>query len=325
MSTESFESSSPAPVLVAGVPRSATTWTATLLAAACGQGGLIEPDNHHHQPLSMVAKRGLGSFPVLRPEDDAPAFADHWRQVFAGIWPLNQDTASLAADRLLAGMDRDRRDDALLALGADEGLFAALSGLLAGHRAEPAREVQRVVKSVQMCLALDWFAALMPRVRIVVVERHPLDVTASWMRQYASDLGPPAQGWQAKLELVGGIPPQPHDGAALVERIAWKVCLLQTAQRAAAERINCHVLTHEALCADAEGVLADLTAALDLPHPLAAVAKARETDRPGSGYETNRVRAGLPGSARRHLTDADAELAQSVIDAFAAAIAPTWV
>lgn len=310
-------------LLVAGVPRSSTTWTAALLAAACGEAGLVEPDNHHHQPLTLVAKRGLGSFPVLRPGADAPAFADHWRRVFAGNWPRYEDPASRAADDVLDGMDRAARDRALLEPDAHHELYTALSDLLDGHHAPADRPVSRVVKSVQLCLALDWFAAQMPDVRIVVVERHPLDVTASWLSQYGDDLGPLAPGWREKLELGDRIPDEPSPDAPLIVRIAWKVGLLQTAQHAAAEQIGCRVLAHEQICIDAERRFAALARDLDLPYPEAAAAKARETNRPGSGYEITRVRAGLPGSARKRLSGADVAVAQRSLAEFEIAAART--
>ncbi|MBI4897245.1 MAG: sulfotransferase [Actinobacteria bacterium] len=305
-----------APVLVTGVPRSSTTWTAALLAAACGEPGLVEPDNHHHQPLTMVAKRGLGSFPVLRPGDIAPAFADHWRRVIAGAWPRNLDPASVAADRLLSGLDRRARDLALLSPEEHGELFHSLEELLAGFSPPRDGEHHLVIKSVQLSLALEWFAELMPEVRIVVVERDPLDVTASWTTQYGDDMGPLAPGWRERLAPDGDPPSSPRPDASPVERIAWKVGLLHTAHHKAATRLNCHVIEHEPMCEDPEPLITSLARDLSLPYPEAAAAKARQTNSPGSGYQINRLRAGLAGSARRRLSHAQRTAAERVLDGF---------
>lgn len=301
-----------------------------MLAAACGEPGLVEPDNHHHQPLTMVAKRGLGSFPVLRSGDAAPAFADHWRAVYAGKWPRNLDQASVAADRLLSGLDSRARDLALLSPEGESELFYSLEALLTDFdppltdfKSPPAdinptsdREPPLVVKSVQLCLALDWFAEAMPEVRIVVVERHPLDVTASWMTQYGDDLGPLPSGWRERLDLGDALPPPPLPGDSMIERIAWKVGLLHTAQHAAATRLDCAVLHHEDMCEDPESLITSLARDLNLPYPEASAAKARQTDSPGSGYEITRLRAGLAGSARRRLSHQQRAAAARVLETF---------
>lgn len=299
------------------MPRSSTTWVATVLAAACGQDGLIEPDNHHHQPVTMAAKRGLGSFPVLRPDDRAPLFEGFWRRVFAGDWPLNGDPAGVECERLLAGVGDAARDRMLLDSDRrHDDLFAAVERSAAAHRTPPGRAAQSVVKSVQMCIALDWFAWLMPEVSIVVVERHPLDVVASWIAQGFDELGPLTDGWRDRVPGAGALPPRPLESARLVERIAWKVGVLQSVQQAAAARAGWRVLRHEDLLADPEQRLGELARELDLPHPLAAVIRTRESNRPGTGFVPDRVWDGLAGSARRRLDPADAAVAIETLAGF---------
>lgn len=304
-------------VLVAGVPRSSTTWVATVLAAACGQSGLIEPDNHHHQPVTMAAKRGLGSFPVLRPGDRVPSFEDFWLRVFAGEWPLNGDAAGAECERLLEGHDSAARDRMLLDSGdGHDEILSAVERSVAAHRTPADRPVQSVVKSVQMCMALEWFARLMPEVSIVVVERHPLDVVASWIAQGFDELGELANGWRGRVPGADAIPPQPPPSSALVERIAWKVGVLQSLQHDAAERIGCHLLRHEDLLADPERRLGELAERLDLSYPQAASMRTRESNRHGTGFEPNRVWEGLAGSSRRRLDASASSIASEMLAQF---------
>lgn len=317
---QSSPSAAPRPVLVAGVPRSSTTWVATVLAAACGEGGLIEPDNHHHQPVTMAAKRGLGSFPVLRPGDRAPLFEDLWRRVFVGDWPLNGDPAGVECERIVNGIDDAARDRMLLDPSErNDELFAAVERSVAAHRTPSARPAQSVVKSVQMCMALDWLAWLMPDVSIVVVERHPLDVVASWIAQGFDELGPLPDDWRECVPDAGALPSQPPESARLVERIAWKVGVLQSVQHADAARLGWCVLRHEDLLTDPERRLGELARELDLPNPPAAVMRTRESNRPGTGFAPNRVWEGLAGSARRRLDSSDAAAAIETLSGFGAA------
>jgi hypothetical protein len=53
------------PVLVVGVPRSGTTWTARVLGAALGTRLVMEPDNEKISAPAILPKRRLGRFPVL--------------------------------------------------------------------------------------------------------------------------------------------------------------------------------------------------------------------------------------------------------------------
>ena len=54
-------------VLVAGLPRSGTTWVGEVLGRTAGARYLHEPDNHLVRPDAWLAKRRLGPYPELRP------------------------------------------------------------------------------------------------------------------------------------------------------------------------------------------------------------------------------------------------------------------
>ncbi|MGH3003603.1 MAG: hypothetical protein ACRDM1_13240, partial [Gaiellaceae bacterium] len=72
-------------VLVAGVPRSGTSWIGHVLGSTPGAGYVGEPDNHEHSPFALRAKLGLPGYyyPDVDPSDDAPVYERLWRETFA--------------------------------------------------------------------------------------------------------------------------------------------------------------------------------------------------------------------------------------------------
>src|SRR5205823_1469687 len=72
------------PILVAGLPRSGTTWVGEVLGHTAGARYLHEPDNHLLRPEAWWAKRGLGPYPELAPEQDAPGYEQLWALAFSG-------------------------------------------------------------------------------------------------------------------------------------------------------------------------------------------------------------------------------------------------
>ena len=74
------------PIVVAGLPRSGTTWALTALGTSPGCRAVPEPDNEDNVPSSIHAKHTLGRYPVLGPGDPAAAYRRLWEWVFAGAY-----------------------------------------------------------------------------------------------------------------------------------------------------------------------------------------------------------------------------------------------
>ena len=71
-------------VLVAGIPRSGTTWVGRVLGQADGSCYVHEPDNHLVRPEAWWAKRELGAYPRLHPGPPAADYERLFRVAFAG-------------------------------------------------------------------------------------------------------------------------------------------------------------------------------------------------------------------------------------------------
>ena len=71
-------------VLVAGLPRSGTTWVGEVLGRTAGARYLHEPDNHLVRPDAWWAKRRFGPYPELSPGAAGGDYERLWALAFAG-------------------------------------------------------------------------------------------------------------------------------------------------------------------------------------------------------------------------------------------------
>lgn len=302
--------------LIVGLHRSSTTWTSNIIAAAAGQQLLLEPDGHTINFMAAQAKSGLGGFPVLRARDRAPAYEDMWERVFEGRWPLQSDPAQVVCERDMLQRSPQSLEALLLDEAALEPIAQEQRTHLGFHVPPEDREPPTVIKSVTLSLALDWFHWRFPDCSIVVVERHPLDVVASRLANGFGDVAPLAAGWREHC----GVPSLPDiefdPAASLTERTAWLVAMLYTVQSYWADRIGLTRIHHEAVCVDPKSTLEPVFNSLGLRFSQAAEQLIEATDRPGRGFEIERVRSQTPYSARKSLSSSQLTTIQRVFDQF---------
>jgi hypothetical protein len=161
-----------------------------------------------------------------------------------------------------------------------------------------------VVKSVHAPLALEWVADRFDPV-VVIMLRHPLNVVASLL-----ELGLPDRDRQLDADpvirdrLMGplGIA-APAPGASDAARSAWQVGLLTTSLEAAAARHPSWVVaTHEDLCIEPVEKVRALCERVGLPWSPDLERHLATSDRPGTGFSTNRVRSDEPARWRTRLS-----------------------
>jgi hypothetical protein len=307
-------------VLLVGVPRSGTTWIAAALSHCDSATMVSEPDNDFHHVHAMDAKATLGRYPVLRPGDEAPRYAQLFRTAFTETDP--------DADRL---GERRRALAKKLVAGDDE----AVGGVMAEPdgpwpwRLRAARVVTaplrpgrpatgpRIVKTVHAPLAAEWLLdQLRPDAAFVVV-RHPANVIGSW-RDLGWDLTrfpwPNARMWREYGPPEGN--PGPGRPDDWVERGAWHFALLAHALVMAAAAHDLRVIDHEDVLADPAGSLAELAEHLGLAWTDEATMWVGARDQPGEGYDIHRVAAKEQGRWRERLTPAELAVVADVVGRF---------
>ncbi len=286
-----------AAVLIIGVPRSGTTWIGRALGATDGAVYVNEPDGDH-DPFAFRARRGHLIAPVLAPGDEAPDYKRLWAGAFSGGRQARTIRARIAR-RLYAKTPVSERWKVWL--GARPPARLRLVSRLAVPRVAVPEASEVVVKSVRAELAAEWIVTCFAP-RVLVVERNPLNVLASWIdldyvrdpREAATYAAPARERWGIEA---------PSPSAPQLEHQAFVYGVLTTALReSAARHPDWIVASHDELCLDAPGRFAGLAGQLGLTWGSAAAEFLAESDTAGVGYRTERRTAEQPGRWRERLS-----------------------
>ena len=287
-------------VLVAGLPRSGTTWVAEVLGRTTAPDGapahyLHEPDNHLTRPDALRAKRSLGPYP----ESITPAYENLWVRAFAGG---PRPSARYGAARVLqrAGL-------------------VHLSTRLANEDAGPdAPQGPLIVKSVHCARSLEWVVQRFAPT-VLLVERNPFGVIGSWHRLGWDDfLDRDSAALRYATTVLGVDPPPP--GASWWERAAWHYGVLHAhLERARRRHPDWLVVRHETACAGPDAEFRRLADRLGLCFGAVAARFLSDSNRPGTGYSTHRLWHEQVDGGRSRLTPAEQALVSATLDRFTGA------
>jgi len=301
------------PLVLAGIPRSGTTWTMRALGADPSLVPLMEPDNEARSAPAIWAKRRSGRYPVRGPEDRDDRLASLWSWVMDGA---PGDSRIHATELLLRAVRPAEIRRYYEGQWAPLMRLAGLLGAPPGHRSPPVGPRRRVfVKTVYMGLALEWLASVFD-VDVLVLFRHPGNVLASWLsldladRYVRLDQDPKIRGMVDRGEL-------PAPGADAFERLVWQVGVLDLAlERSLARQPTWVSRTHEQLCIQPVVQFRQLYDELGLEWTSRAEEYLVSNDRPGEGYPTQRVSADQADLWKQRLTPAQIATMQRVLARF---------
>ncbi len=292
----------PHAVLLLGVPRGGTTWVGTVLGTTAGARYVHEPDGTH-EPFAFAAKLDLLHHPMLEPDDRCEPYERLWRGAFAGGVPSGSiaDHIARRVFKRMTGDDKMRaRQDGVRTVRTRIALATAQP-----LRGDDAAIRHAVVKTVNGAFAAEWIARRGAD-HVGVISRHPLNVVASWRDfgwnppqgvMYAAIRDRARQAWQIDLPTA--------DASALQRAAAMATALafeLETVRRQNPEWI---AISHEDLCSDPGDRFPKIASALGLEWNDTATTKLAESNRPGSGYATNRVAANEVDRWRERLAPAE--------------------
>lgn len=292
-----------ATVLVAGVPRSGSTWTASVLAAAPDACLVAEPDNSYAHPYALHVKRALGQYPCLSSDDVHPPFSKLWRHAVdrsgRRARSAGERIRNRVATRLLRSMHPTELDGVLHGRVTPRARMA----MLLGTPVRPSAP-RVVVKTVHGSLALEWIAK-QTGAAIVLLQRNPAAVVASWLKMNWTS----QDGWRIPRRVAtdvidtGVAVPADGDTLSPLEWITWNMCTVLARQQALAlAHPEWHTVDHEVLCTDPGTQFRSLADNLGWEWHPAIEAFIEQSNRPGMGYDIGRL-AGDAASSWRHELD----------------------
>ena len=305
--------SSRRPLVIAGMPRSGTTWTKQVLECGPSFYSLMEPDSEGHRGSAIWAKRHAGRFPALAPGDRDEAYHRLWSWILDGA----PETSRLRlAARILRVVPRPTINHYLEGRTAPAMSLAGALGRRPPVRRNPILDDHRLlVKTVHAPLSIGWLASEF-EIDVLVILRHPGSILASWIALDYVDQYVPFQTVPSVRRLADAwdVPPPGHDP---LEQMIWRIGVMLTAlEQAAGRHPEWVVRTHEQLCRDPNDEFRRLYADLDLQWTEAAAACLVENDRPGRGFRTRRLAAELPDNWKQRLTPHQVAEMQRVLARF---------
>lgn len=303
-------------LLIAGVPRSGTTWIGRALGHTDGTAYVNEPDGFR-DPLAFRVMLEYGENPVLGPGDVAPDVERLWAGALAGGRPSG--TWRDRAARVL--YDRSPLDErrAARAAGRARGRLGLAARLAQPRVAEPSKRV--VVKSVQGALALEWITDRF-HPRVLVIERNPFNVLSSW-----SELGyvrnpRETEAIAAYARRRWSIAPPPDDAPHLAMQTFLFGVLTSSLREAAAKHPDWIRARHEDLCVDTVTRFRALAAEVGLVWGDDAEQFLTTSDREGTPYRTQRRTEEQPNRWRDRLGPDQLATIRDVLGRFPHALVP---
>ncbi|MDQ3985598.1 MAG: sulfotransferase [Actinomycetota bacterium] len=307
----------PAPILVIGPPRSATTWVGNVLSAAPGAVSVHEPDNETQIPFAVKAKWGLGRFPVLGPSDDAPPDYERlWSAAFEAS--TYRKTPNWYLAKLILKRTGTPQQRAAYCAGSDPHFSTGLKTVRAlAPTPGPARpELRPVVKTVNAILSLEWILKRWDP-KVVAVLRHPFEVVASWRELGWRDCNLDKDERVLKRHVAHLDASQPGPDWSPLQRVAWQVGLLFSVLMDMAEREGGFMLaSHEELCIDPRLQFRSLYQALDLDWSEDVDAVIDASNRPGTGTTAARIASQQVGRWRKRLQPDEVQQIRAVLEPF---------
>ncbi len=301
-------------VVVAGAPRSGTTWVAEILSSAPKTSYCHEPDNHSLWPLALLAKSGLGRQPALDMFEQADLHDRVWNLAL-GLADNTEKPGWALRKAALRAVSPEISDD-ILAGRSTKATKAAKLALAMAPTPKP-RPIAGpiVVKTVHAGFCLERVAATAGG-PVVVVVRNPRNGIASWLglewkvHRFESD--PRVRG--RVLPWLGATPPPPGDH---ITDTAWTYGLLDASlRRMAFENPEWMIVEHEDLSEDPIEGFRAIFEHSQLEWTPEIEKKISDGDKKGTGYKTTRVRADLRHAWKTRLTDPQIETVEEVLRQF---------
>lgn len=302
-------------LLIAGVPRSGSSWLATAFASTPNTSMVSEPDNIYTTPYALRVKRSLGEYPFVELGVVDKGFSRLWDTAFEPSYG-HRPFASFRS-RLAAKSHYSMSPSELV--GVFDGRVPIRARIAMAVALPDRPDCNRVVvKSVHATLSLEWIAER-TGAAVILLQRNPMAVIGSWVRMGWME----HTGWwvphSISMSVVDSASDVPTVECSLspFEWICWNMCTLAAYQELLASRHpEWQRIEHEKLSADGVEAFKLLARSVDWPWSDAIGKFVEGSNRPGSGYDTNRVASDAVDSWRDVLSTRQRLLAATIMRQF---------
>ena len=286
-------------ILVVGPARSGTSWVTATLGTTPGAAFLLEPDNPGQYPFAAVASFGMGFVAGLGPDEPGHRACGVSRTSRSVLRSATYPVSSGLPSGCTATATQKNGQRAMRIEDPKMSLRLRVAAALAVPRNLPPDTRHRVVKSIRAAHMVEWIVANW-QPAVVVCRRHPLDVVASRMemtdqppigvRHDRSSATRPRRRYGVEI-------PAANDEVAV---LAWRVGVQMSAlhELLAREPAVSRGRSRGAVRRSGRR-FRGLAGALGIEWTAENEAVLVASNRPGTGYELNRVQANLPGAWRR--------------------------
>lgn len=322
------------PILLAGIPRSGSTWAGKILASADGRRYIHEPDNEKLHPLAYELKKDLHRYPYLPMSGSHKGYETLWQLIFSGAAVPSSGDASRRRDDLPSpqtledqisqkcGLQTESRrawHDFDSTHGTEGGLSERLPVL--DSKGQPflsqTPKGPLVVKSVHTILSLPWIEKRFDP-KIVVLLRNPLNVIASYLRLEIADA---TRNIFSQGSIFRDYLARHRDVIEADDNVVRQMAAqIGSIYKVIEEQLKGHprwvVIRHEDLCRDPIGAYRQLYQRLDLEWTPRVIDVIQASNRPGKGFATQRVAQAEIDKWQSELTPAQVRGIKEIIRAF---------
>jgi hypothetical protein len=276
------------PIFISGVPRSGTTWVATVLGSGKDIRLLTEPDNEKYSYLAKQWKKSLYRFPFGDSATESDQLFNFFEQILKGAYPNNQSYINHILNKISTG---DKKGNELFVRMKDltlekEKILPGRPNLLTSilytlTKDFWLRKNQLVIKSVHSGLCLPFITHHF-QPKTVLIYRHPANIISSCLEPYQSQI----DSLNDPLSFMG-----------LQIGIFYYLWEKQIESNS-----DWYEITHEELCINPEKKYKSLFEAIGLPWTQSVETKIKNMNKPGTGFKPNRITSNLIDKWKTALT-----------------------
>lgn len=174
-------------IFIVGIPRSGTTWLASVLSQARTYKYIHEPDNERHTYTAFYYKRGLERFPYFSQFEESSSYSKLFEKAFFGNH-INMGSdynellfrlGSLNKAKIENWLQRDLKNP--LKNCPEYKLYPFLPKSV--HK----NEENRIIKSVHAGLSISYILQQF-KIPTLIILRHPASVISSYLRMGNPDI-----------------------------------------------------------------------------------------------------------------------------------------